>query len=150
MGEDRLWMGQEERDRLKVLHEVKEGQLTQKQGAEQLQITERHLRRVLKRFRAEGDGAVIHGLRGRASNRKIATETEQKAIAELNRPECHDFGPTYATEYLCAKTGIRAGKDTVRKWMVAAGLWQAKKRTIERVHRWRERRPCAGELVQWD
>ena len=69
MGEDRFWMGQKERDRLKVLHEARQGQLTQKQAAEQLKVSERQLRRLLKRFRAAGDRAVIHGLRGRLSNR---------------------------------------------------------------------------------
>lgn len=150
MGEDRLWMGQKERDRLKVLHETNRGKLTQKQAAEQIQVTERHLRRMLKRFRADGDRAVMHGLKGRVSNRKIAAEIEQKAIAELSHPECHDFGPTYAAEYLYTKAGIQAGKDTIRKWMIAAGLWNARKRKIEEVHCWRERRSCAGELVQWD
>jgi transposase InsO family protein len=45
---------------------------------------------------------------------------------------------------------IQVGKDTVRKWMIAAGLWQARKRKVEDVHRWRPRRNCRGELVQWD
>jgi transposase len=150
MREDRIWMGQKERDRLKVLHESKQGKLTQKQAAEQLKLTERQMRRLLKRFRTEGDRTVIHGLRGRPANRKIAGEIERKAIAELNRPECRDFGPTYASEYLQAKAGIAAGKDTVRKWMMEAGLWQARKRRLEQVYCWRERRACSGELVQWD
>lgn len=143
-------MGQKERDRLKVLHEVKQKKLTQKQAADILKISERQLRRLIKRFRKAGDTAVVHALRGRSSNRKIACELQEKAIAELSRPECQDFGPTYAAEHVGGKLGLVAGKDTVRKWMIAAGLWQARKRSVEQSHHWRQRRACCGELVQWD
>lgn len=150
MGEDTFWMGQKERDRLKALHAVKQGKLTQRQAAEQLKLSERQLRRLLKRYRADGDRAVVHGLRGRKSNHKIAPATQVKAVQALKQPECRDFGPTYAAEYLSNRGIAAAGKDTVRKWMMTAGLWQARKRRVEQVRQWRERRPCVGELVQWD
>ena len=85
-------MGQKERDRLKILHEAQQGQITQKQAAEQLAITERHVRRLMRRFRADGDRAVVHGLRGRASNRRVETANETRGIEELRREECRDFG----------------------------------------------------------
>ena len=143
-------MSQRERDRLKVLHEASKGQITQKQAAEQLKLTERHIRRMLKKLGSMGDSAVIHGLRGQVSNRRIGDDTRQRAVEELKRPECADFGPTFASEHLGKRLKIRAGKDTVRKWMMAAGLWQSKPRKVERIHQWRCRRSCAGELVQWD
>jgi DNA-binding Lrp family transcriptional regulator len=62
MGEDRIEMSQRERDRLKVLHEAGQGQITQKQAGEQLRMSERQVRRLLKRIREQGDGAVVHGL----------------------------------------------------------------------------------------
>ncbi len=34
--------------------------------------------------------------------------------------------------------------------MIEAGLWKSRKRQVESIHQWRERRPCFGELVQWD
>ena len=143
-------MSQRERDRLKVLHEASKGQITQKQAAEQLQLSERQIRRMLKKLGSMGDSAVIHGLRGRASNRRIGDDTRQRAVEELKRPECADFGPTFASEDLEKRLKIRAGKDTVRKWMMAAGLWHPKPRKVETIHQWRCRRSCAGELVQWD
>lgn len=150
MGEDRLAMSQRERDRLKVLHEASRGQITQKQAAEQLKLSERHVRRMLKKLGKMGDSAVVHGLRGQVSNRRIGDDTRQRAIEELKRPECADFGPTFAAEHLHKQLKIRAGKDTVRNWMMAAGLWQSKPKKVETVHQWRCRRSCAGELVQWD
>lgn len=150
MQEDRFEMGQKERDRLKVLHEAGKRQITQRQAAEQLGLSERQVRRLLDKMRQVGDRAVIHGLRGRVSNRRISAKTERCAIRELNKPECRDFGPTYAAEHVAQRLGITLGKDTVRKWMVTAGLWQSRKRQLEQVHCWRERRACFGELVQWD
>ena len=143
-------MSQKERDRLKVLHEAGKGQITQKQAAGQLRVTERQVRRLIKRIRNRGDVAVVHGLRGRASNRRIDSETERRAIEELRRASCHDFGPTFAAEHVSQLLGMKVGSDTMRKWMIAAGLWQSRKRKPERIHQWRERRACFGELVQWD
>jgi transposase InsO family protein len=144
-------MSQKERDRLKVLTEAKDELITQKQAAEQLKLSERQVRRLVQRLRQIGDRAVLHGLRGKSSNRKIADELQQRAIAELrDNSRCHDFGPSYASEHLRKTLKIQVGKDTVRKWMIAAGLWQAHKRKVEDVHPWRPRRSCRGELVQWD
>jgi hypothetical protein len=61
MGEDRLAMSQRERDRLKVLHEANKGQITQKQAAEQLKLSERHIPCILKKLGSMGDRAVIRG-----------------------------------------------------------------------------------------
>jgi hypothetical protein len=143
-------MSQRERDRLKVLHETQKGQLTQAQAGAQLGLTARQVRRLVTKLEAIGDGAVVHGLRGRASNRRIAADTRTRAIQELSRPECRDFGPTFAAEHLARSCNIHVGKDTARKWMAEVGLWTARERRVETVHQWRSRRSCAGELVQWD
>jgi DNA-binding Lrp family transcriptional regulator len=150
MQEDRFEMGQKERDRLKVLTESKKGLITQAQAASQLEISERQVRRLLRKLRAVGDRAVVHGLRGQASNRRIDTGLEKRAIQELSRPECHDFAPTFAAEHVSKLLDRKLGRDTVRKWMIEAGLWKSRKRQVESIHQWRERRPCFGELVQSD
>jgi DNA-binding Lrp family transcriptional regulator len=150
MEEDRFEMGQKERDRLKVLHEAGKGQITQKQAGEQLGLSERQVRRLVGRLHAVGDRAILHGLKGRVSNRRIEGKTERRAVAELRKPECRDFGPTYAAEHVSQRLGIKIGKDTVRKWMMTAGLWQSRKRACVEVHLWRQRRACWGELLQWD
>ena len=140
---------QKERDRLKVLHEVKQGHLTQAAAAEQLGISERWVRELVRRVRKKGDRAVVHGLRGRPSKRRISGKKQAKAI-ELYRREYGDFGPTLAAEYLAEKHGIGVSKETLRKWLIEAGAWQAKPRRVKDVHVWRPRRSCRGELVQWD
>jgi hypothetical protein len=150
MGEDRLAMSQKERDRLKILHEAEKGQITQGQAALQMDLSERQVRRLVSRLRQVGDRAVIHRLRGTASNRKIPAELRERALEELRRPECADFGPAFAAEHLRKHLRIAVGKDTARKWMSEAGLWKPRRQKITAVHQWRQRRACAGELVQWD
>lgn len=143
-------MSQKEGDRLKILHEAASGLITQAQAAGQLGLSERQVRRLVAKLRATGDRAVVHGLRGCPSNRRIEAAVERRAIQELRKPECADFGPTYAAEYLAKELGVRFSKDTVRKWMMDAGLWQSRPRRMKDIHVWRQRRACAGELVQWD
>ena len=79
-------MTQAERDRLVALKKAKKKLITQKQAAEEIGITERQVRRLLRKLRRKGDQAVIHELRGRASNRKLSAEMEQRAITDSFRP----------------------------------------------------------------
>jgi len=144
-----LLLSQDERDRLKVLHEVKQGHLTQAAAAEQLGISERWVREMVRRVGERGDGGVVHGLRGRPSKRRIDEKIQAKAVT-LYRQEYGDFGPTLAAEYLAEKHGLEVSKETLRKWLIAAGAWTAKPRRVRKVHLWRPRRSCRGELVQWD
>ena len=99
MQEDILVLTQKDRDRLKVLHEVRKGHITQRQGAEQLKLTDRWIREMMARIRERGDKAVIHGLRGQPSARKIDGKVEQRAV-QLVEQEYTDFGPTLALEHL--------------------------------------------------
>ena len=143
-------MTQAERDRLVALKKAKKKLITQKQAAEEIGVTERQVRRLLRKLRRKGDRAVIHELRGRASNRKLSAEMEQRAIAILSDPVYRGFGPTLAAEYLHKRHQITVSKETLRRWMAKAGLWKAGRRRVVEVHQWRPRRSRCGELVQWD
>ena len=143
-------MTQAERDRLVALKKAKKKLIAQKQAAEEIGVTERQVRRLLRKLRRKGDQAVIHELRGRASNRKLLAETEQRAVTILADPVYRGFGPTLATEYLHKLHQITVSKETLRRWMIQAGLWSAGRRRVVEVHQWRPRRSRCGELVQWD
>ena len=101
-------------------------------------------------YKADGDKAVIHKLRGVESNRKIDNKIEKRAIEILSQEQCLDFGPTYASEHLAGAHKIEVNRETVRQWMVKAGLWKVGRRGREQIHVWRARRSRFGELVQWD
>jgi hypothetical protein len=104
----------------------------------------------LERLKREGDRVVVHGLRGRASNRKIATKVQTQALEILKQPDWHDFGPTFASEQVAKRHGIELSDETLRRWMITAGLWKSRTRKMEDVHCWRPHRSGFGELVQWD
>ncbi len=142
-------MSPKDRDRLKVLHEVERGHLTQPQAGAQLKLSGRWVRTLVARLRQEGDGGILPWLRGRASPRKMPEAVREKAVKLVQR-EYRDFGPTLATEYLAEQHGLGVSKETLRQWLIAAGVWKRKRRRVEEVHVWRARRACRGELVQWD
>jgi transposase len=148
METERITLSQRERDRLKVLHEVKQKHLSQVAAAERLKVTDRQVRRMLLRIRERGDSALVHGLRGRPSNRKLAARLEQKILARL-RQRYADFGPTLAAEHL-AQEGLSVSRETLRKWMTKVALWRPRSQRVKAVHVWRERRACFGELVMQD
>lgn len=143
-------MSQEERDWLEWLKRTKDGVITQRFAAEQMGVTDRWVRKLLVKMEKQGDGVVVHGLRGQPSNRRIAAAIRQKAVKILQQPEWRDFGPTLASEQLAKRHQIEVSKETLRAWMRAAGLWKSRPQRIQQVHQWRARRSCLGELLQWD
>ncbi len=143
-------MTQRERDRLVVLNKADKKLITQEQAAQQIGLSERQCRRLLAKLRSEGDQAVIHAALARSSNRRISATVEKQAVAILSQAAYAGFGPTLAAEYLQQRHGIHVGRETLRRWMAAAGLWKPRRRKPGRAHLWRPRRRCRGELVQWD
>ena len=143
-------MNQEERDWLEWLKRAQDGVVTQRKAAEKMGVSDRWVRKLLVRMKTDGDGVVVHGLRGRASNRRIDEQTRARAIELIQQPEWHDFGPTFASEQLAKRHDLEVSKETVRGWMVSAGLWKAQARKLGEKHFWRARRSGYGELVQWD
>jgi transposase len=147
---ERIAMNQEERDWLEWLKRVKDGAVTQQQAAAKMDVSDRWVRKLLSRMKTDGDAVVVHGLRGRSSNRRIDEQTQARVVELLKQPEWHDFGPTFASQQLAKRHGIEVSKETVRGWMVAAELWKAQPRKLGEKHFWRPRRSGYGELVQWD
>jgi len=144
---DRIEMSQRERDRLKVLHTVLEGQRTQAEAARLLRLTTRQVRRLVQRLAAAGDVALVHGLRGQPSNHRFDAKFRQSVLSAY-RQRFHDFGPTLASEKL-AELDLAVSADTLRRWLIAEGLWQRQR--FRDCHRSRRpRRACFGELVQID
>jgi transposase len=143
-------MSQEERDWLEWLKRVQDGVVTQRQAATKMGVSDRWVRKLLRRMKTDGDAVVVHGLRGRSSNRRIDEQTQARVVELLKQPEWYDFGPTFASQQLAKRHDIDVSKETVRGWMVAAGLWKAQSRKLGEKHFWRPRRSCYGELVQWD
>ena len=148
--EDVLKLSQTDRDRLVALHQVQQGQLSAAEGARRVGLGARQFRRVARRFEQEGDAVVVHGLRGRRSNRRLPEEVREAALAKAREPLYHDFGPTLLSEHLARDPAIgEVPAATLRRWMIEDGLWKPA-RQGKRHRRRRERRAAFGELVLMD
>jgi transposase len=147
MSEVIVMTGEESR-RLYVIQQVIERKIRQRQAAELLGRSVRQVRRLVRRVRQDGPRGIGHRLRGRRSNRRHADTFQQRVVA-LYRTHYADFGPTLAREKLAERHRLRVGRETLRRWLVAAGAW-AGLRQAPRHHQWRERKACCGEMVQVD
>ena len=141
-------MSQRERDRMVVVQQVVGGELKVNEGARRLGLSTRHMRRVVRRHERGGDESLIHGLRGRPSNRRLDGELRAAALAKAREELYGDFGPTLLSEHL-ARDGHVVQPATLRRWMIAEGLWTVKARGA-RHRRRRERRAAVGEMVLID
>lgn len=148
MSEEYIRLSSKEVRRLKILHRVIEGEVTQVKASEILGITDRQVRNIIKRLKAEGDKGIVHRNRGRESPHRIASERED-LIAEIVERRYVDFGPTLAVEKLWECEGIRISKEKLRQIMLAKGLWQRRRRR-RKIYRWRQRKEYFGEMVQVD
>ncbi|MDP9035229.1 MAG: ISNCY family transposase [Myxococcota bacterium] len=109
----------------------------------------RQVERLYRVFKAGGPSALVSRKRGRPSPRRLP-ETRWETVLKLVRGRYSDFGPTLALEKLRELHGTRLSRETLRQWMVGAGLWVPRAQRRQRPHPPRYRRPCLGELVQID
>lgn len=142
-------MSDRELTRLEVLRDLDRRRLSVKTAAQLLGLERRQVFRLVKAYRSEGAPGLISKRRGRASNRRKPEELRNKALAII-REQYWDFGPTLAAEKLREVHEIVLGRETLRLWMIEAGIWADRKQRRKRVHQPRHRRECVGELVQID
>jgi len=149
MQEGTMEMSGTERERLVVIRQVEERKLGRQEAAERLGIGARQLKRLVRRWRSEGDRGVVSRRRGReAPNRMPARERAR--LEALLRDKYPDFGATLAAEKLAERDKLKVSRETVRQAQIALGLHKPKARRARRVFQSRERRPRFGELIQID
>jgi len=145
-------MSAKEVRRGEVLSRVKRGELKLSEAAELLELSYRQAKRLKKRYREGGSQALVHGNLGRASNR--ADDKRREQVLELVREnysgEPHErFGPTLASEHLASDHSLEVPPETLRRWMLAAGLWSRRRKRQPHRSR-RQRKAHFGELIQVD
>jgi transposase len=141
-------MSKQELRRVEVLTEVLAGRRTTESAAGVLGVSLRQAQRLAARYRDGGGGGLIHKNRGRPASNKLSSGVRE-LVLELVRQHYRDFGPTLAAEVLLDRHGIKVSRETLRKWMVEAGVWLSRKQRRS-FHQPRLRRECRGELVQID
>jgi transposase len=145
-------MSAKELTRAGVLARVAAGTLSLGSAATLMAVSYRQAKRLYGRYRAEGARGLKHRSAGRRSNAaRDAARVQVMALVreKYSGPIDERFGPTLAAEHLASEDGVHVHHDTLRRWMLAAGLWsRARKRSPHR--RRRERMAHFGELVQLD
>ena len=145
---EHITMNRKEREQLIVFRKLKNGEITQSEAALQLKVSARWVRKKYKRYQEFGDIGLVHKNRGKASKKRW-NEQEKALTIELLQSDWKDFGPTFTAEKLEELKGIKISKETLRKAMIQAGVWQGKKRKLT-YRRRRERRKMIGVMVQLD
>lgn len=146
---DILALPARELDILRQIERWKSGLITQTEASGILRLSERHFRRLVRRYESSGAFGLCHGRKGKKPSNKLDDVIRQKSLS-LIREHFYDYGPTLAAEKLSEYFGIKASRETVRQWMIQEKLWRPKQKKIPRPHPLRPRRPYLGELVQVD
>jgi transposase len=148
MREDIVEMTKRELGRWQLIQKVLRGELTQALAGEAMGLSERQVRRLVKKVKRRGARGLAHESRGKESPRKMAEEMEDR-IAEIIRARYPDFSPLHAAEKLAERHRIEVSREKVRQVMMAKGLWK-RRRFRKEAHFWRERKHRLGEMVQMD
>ena len=141
-------MSERELNRIEVLSQVHDGRITVERAAHLLDMTRRQVFRLLKRYRSDGAASIRHRSRGKVPNNQIHSAKRDYAVT-LVKESYPDFGPTLAAEMLSDQHGFKVSRETLRKWMIADGIWLPRKER-RKFHQPRLRRECLGELIQID
>jgi len=146
-------MSQEELRRVEVLARVRSNQLRVVDASRLLRVSYRQAKRLWKRYREEGPASLKHRSAGCTSNHAYAPKFRQRVLDLVRKkyggPVGERFGPTLAAEHLDAEDGLLVNAETLRLWMLEAGLW-SRQRKWRKHRRRRERKEHFGELVQMD
>ncbi len=145
---EHLSMSRKERTRLEVFSRVKAAQITKVKAAALLGLSYRQTLRAYRRYAKRGAAGLVHGLRGKASNRGHDTSHRRQVLAAY-RQSYGGFGPTLAAEQMAARDDLSVDHETLRRWLVNEGLWKGSRKRQQHRSR-RDRKAHAGELVQLD
>lgn len=144
-----LNMSTKELSRLEVIQRLKEKRLRQKEAATMLGVGVRQVKRLLCAYRRTGAEGLVSKRRGRPSPNQLDEKVKRKVL-NLLQGKYKGFGPTLACEKLVEVDGLSISDESVRRLMIAEGLWKVRKTAKLVMHQMRERRACLGELVQID
>src|SRR5690606_29721009 len=147
--EEILQMSVRELSRVEVVSRVEEKRLSQREGALELGITSRQMRRLQQRYRECGAKGLVSRRRGRPSNNRLS-EAFKAEVLSVVRERYADFGPTLAQEKLLEVHGLRISKESLRGMMIECGLWKPRRGHPMAIHQMRQRRARYGELIQID
>jgi len=144
-----LTMSHKELCRVEILQKLVEKRFSEKEAAEHLDISIRQIRRLKRAYIDHGPEGLITRKRGKPGNRRFPESIKALSLS-LIKMYYADFRPTFAAEKLMENHGISVSRETLRQWMIEAGLWVPRDKRLARAYQPRHRRDCLGELIQID
>ena len=112
-----LTMSDKELNRIQIIHDVSNKQLTQQDAAPMLRISRRHVQRLVNKYRTGGESALLSKRRNRPSNNAYPPEFK-RTVLSLLALDYQGFGPTLACEKLAENYQIQLSSETIRQWMI--------------------------------
>jgi hypothetical protein len=146
---DIIIMSNRELHRVEILQKLIDKRLIESEASDQLGLGVRQIRRLKKAYKANGAKGVVSKKRGKPSNHKYPDAVKKLTLVYIQEHYL-DFKPTFACEKLRENHGLFISRETLRNWMIDAGLWTPKNLQLKRVYQPRNRRECFGELIQID
>jgi len=142
-------MSQKDLNRYDVIQRAIRKEITVSKAGELLHLTERQIYNLKAKVKERGAEGLIHGNRGRPSNRKLP-DVEREQIVQLLLQYYSDFKPTHTTEKLDNIHGIKRDSKTIRQIMIDEGLWKPRKQRKADYRCARPRKEHYGEMEQFD
>jgi transposase len=149
IGKDMIMISSEELRRLGIVKRVLSEEINQQEASEVIGISDRQVRRIVKRVREEGERGIVHRLRGGIGSHRIEEEQKQKILG-LYRREYEGFGPLLASEKLKERDKIKVCDETLRLWLIKEGLWEPRRQREIKKRSWRARKERYGQMQQMD
>jgi transposase len=144
-----LSMSTKELLKLETIQRVCDKRIRQIDASTLLNLSRRHIQRLVNRYRQFGANGLISKKRTQSSNRQF-NATLKKRVVDLIQTHYFDFGPTLAAEKLSEIHGIKLSTETIRKWMISVKLWKPRIKKRQKIYQPRARRDSVGELIQLD
>lgn len=150
MTQELLIMSNKELSRYEIVKNLINGEINGTGASKQIGVCKRQIRRLKAKAKKYGAKGIIHGNRGKSSNRRVSKK-KIREIEKIIKEKYYDFGPTFASEKLNEVHHLKIGKEKLRQLMTLWGLWKPKPRKNNKEYRsWRPRKEHYGELVQFD
>lgn len=135
--------------RLYILNHILSGGLTAEEAAQVLHRSVRQVRRLLRRYRADGPAGLVHGNRDRAPAHRMPDALRAR-IVEFATTTYAGLNHTHLAEVLAEREQLVIPARTLRRVLAEASVRPTRTRRPPRHRSRRERMPREGQLLQVD
>ncbi len=140
---------EKEQQKFSAITNLLNRKITNGEAAKQLNLSIRQVQRLKIEVKKHGSLALSHKLKGKPSNHQLNQAIKLQAIS-LVKEKYSDFTPKFASEKLAEIDSLIVHPQTLRRWLIKAGLWNSQKQKKPQYHAWRQRKDYFGELEQFD